>query len=267
MSEYLHTIKQANSKCRRCSLSSGKSIFGHSFGHLNNVQLIIISAYPAKEEIEKGYTLAPNAPKPRKNNQDNEIYRMNAGRFLQASISKVFDDDLTFPSELKPFYNRIFFTNAIKCSPLGYARQDKKQMDVTDTHLNICREWLELEIAEIAKSNPTVPILLAGSEAVKLIYKKEGVYNNRRKLHSYKGIHPVVITFNPVEPLRYALMEITKHKVRGDGSMRVEAINFLQPIPVGEMRYHWLNDLELVKQQVVGNYAARFRQPTDEAGK
>ena len=168
-----------DSKCSACSLSNNLAIGGHTFGKVSEVEMIIIAAYPAREEVKKGYSLAPNQR--RKN-----IDKPNAGRYVQYSILSAFDSDPKFPKELKPFYDRIAFSNMIKCSPFN---KTGDKLDVTDKHIRTCKSmWLEKEIAEIGKYNPTCPIMLCGSEAVKLLGPKTKVYSNRRKKFIYNNI-------------------------------------------------------------------------------
>lgn len=246
ITDYKYRLHTADGKCKRCDLSTGCSIFGHSYLPFSNIELIVVSAYPAAEEIKQGITLASNQPK-------DKMDLMNTGRFFRSFITYVFDQDPTFPSELKPFYERIFFTNMIKCSPMVR----KEQREVKSQHINICKDWLELEIEEIEGYNFTVPILLAGTEASKLLHKDMTVYANRRKVHHYKERHACVISLNPAEVLRYSLKTIKESKVLQDGRLRVQDVAYWKPIPFGESRWHFKRDLELIKEQVVLNYQLR----------
>ena len=83
-----------NSGCNKCALFNNQAIGGHSFGKINEVELIIIAAYPAMEEVKKGYSLAPNTKK-------ENIDKLNAGRYIEYSVLQTFDLDPNVPNELK----------------------------------------------------------------------------------------------------------------------------------------------------------------------
>ena len=234
--------------CDKCALSNGQAIGGHSFGKISDVELIIIAAYPAREELKKGYSLAANQPRPK-------IDKPNAGRYVEYSTIYHFDWDNNFPEELKPFYNRVAFTNMIKCSP--FSRTGDK-LDVKDRHVKTCKQvWLEKEIDAIAAYNPTCPILLCGSEAAKLLSPKQKVYSSRRKRFIYNNSHPVMVTFNPVEVVRYTSYEITESKINTKGKLLVEAVKPEKPIIIGSTTWHWKQDMESMKELVQANYDFR----------
>jgi hypothetical protein len=233
-----------NSRCKKCSLSNMNAIGGHSFGSPSKIELLIVAAYPSNEEIIKGYSLAPNSVR-------KGIDRPNAGRYVKYSIEHIFDRDPEMPAEMKPFYNRVGFSNAIKCSPFN--RRHEK-LEVKPAHLTTCmRTWLEKEIAAVAKFNPRCPILLCGSEAVKLLGKNTKVYSNRRKRFIYNNTHPVIVSFNPVEVVRYTPYTITSSKTSKTGKIYVETVVPQKPIIVGSTAWHWLQDLNEVKQLVLAN--------------
>lgn len=244
-----------NPGCTACSLANKGAIGGHTFGPLQDIELLIVAAYPAKEEIKKGFSLAPNERRP-------NIDKPNAGRYVKYSIIHAFDNDPDFPEELKPFYGRIAFSNMIKCSPFN-ARHEK--MDVTDKHVRTCKQtWLEKEIAQISKFNPTCPILLCGSEAVKLLGPKMKVYSNRRKLFTYNNTHPVLVTFNPVEVCRYTSYRIAESKTTSKGQIVVEKVLPEKPLIVGSTGWHWLQDMKHLKKLVLSNYL--YKQSDNKSG-
>jgi hypothetical protein len=213
-------IKDLDLRCKRCNLSTGQSIFGQAEVPLDDVCLAVISAYPGKEELKQNISLAPIEK------------GFNAGKFFRLSISATFDNDDRIPETYKPFIKKVFITNAIKCSP---AKGGVKPPNIAK-----CRDWLEMEMRSLP---PNVPILLAASEAVKSILgSDQGLYTNRRKTELTWEGHPLVVTFNPIEPLRYALETQV-----GDS----DKFTFWKPVPYGEMRWHYMNDLELIKTFVI----------------
>ena len=237
-----------NPRCQACSLGNKAAIGGHTFGKLSEVELIIVAAYPAREEVLKGYSLAPN--------KKNEHFdKPNAGRYLRYSLIHTFDMDLEIPDSLKSFYKKVAFTNIIKCSPFNLHQE---KIDVKDNHVRICKStWLEKEIAAVAQFNPTCPILLCGSEAVKLLGFKTKVYSNRQKIFTYNNTHPTLITFNPVEVCRYTPYKITKSKTTNKGLIYVDSVAVQKPIIVGSTSWHWLQDMKLIKKLVLENYQSR----------
>ncbi len=238
-----------NPGCKNCNLFNNQAIGGHSFGQIDKVELIIVAAYPAMEEVKKGYSLASNLKK-------DKIDRLNAGRYVEYSIKQTFDLDNNVPVDLKPFYSRIAFTNMIKCSPFSKTGQ---KIDVKDVHIKTCKQtWLEKEIRAIANFNPTCPILLCGSEAVKLLHPKQKVYSSRRKEFTYNNTHPVIVTFNPVEAVRYTSNCITESRVNSKGRLLVNSIKPEKPIVVGSTTWHWKQDMDLIKKLVLNNYNNRF---------
>ena len=244
--------------CRNCGLSNGQAIGGHSFSKTSDVELIIIAAYPAREEIKKGYSLAPNTRRPK-------IDKPNAGRYVEYSMIYHFDWDKNFPEELKPFYNKVAFSNMIKCSP--FSRTGEK-LNVTDKHIKACKQtWLEKEIATIGNYNPTCPILLCGSEAAKLLHLKQKVYSSRRKHFMYNNTHPVMVTFNPVEVVRYTAYEISDSRVNSKGKLLVEETKPEKPVVVGSTTWHWKQDMESMKKLVLANYNYRQGNGISEFGK
>lgn len=219
-------------KCARCSLTTGKSIHGQSEVPMDQVLLVLVSAYPSTEEIKQGITLAPS-PK-----------LMNAGKYCRLALSSVFDNDPFFEA-YKPFCDKVFFTNAIRCSPLI----KKEKRDIKRTHLDQCKGWLDKEMSEI---NSGVPILIASSEAVKtLLGFNESLYSNRRKVFTLYRDHPTVVTTNPIEPARYHPYQVDLYKKR-NGAVGVKSTKMMKPI-TGSPPYWFKQDLLLAKD-LVKNY-------------
>lgn len=218
-----------DSKCQRCTLCTGKSIHGQSNVPMDRVLLLLVSAYPSTEEVKQGITLAPS-PK-----------LMNAGKYCRMALGSVFDSDPFF-EKFKPFEDRVFFTNAIRCSPL--VKKEKKE--VKRIHLDTCRYWLDKEISHI---NDGVPILLASSEAVKsMLGFKESLYSNRRKVFTLYKNHPAVVTTNPIEPARYHPKDVKVYKKR-KGGFGIKESFMMKPF-FGSPPYWFKQDLLLVKDLV-----------------
>lgn len=219
-----------SSDCTRCSLSNCPIVHGQSEVPLSEVKLCVISAYPGKEELRQGITLAP-APK-----------GLNAGSYCRLAISSVFNTDEGIPVSLKPFTMYTFFTNAIRCSPsIGKLKRDVKYSNIT-----ACKHWLDIEISQLPAG---VPILIASGEALKgLLGESLSIYNSRTGSYTYKG-HPVVVTMNPVEALRYHPLEITEIQKRRSGLEVPKASRLITPIE-GSIPFLFKKDLLMLKALV-----------------
>lgn len=207
-----------DSACQRCRLSCGEAIPGQARAPLSEVKLVIISAYPGSEEVKQKATLVPA--------QDSKF--MNAGAYLQQTISQVFDSDPEIPNECKPFDRYVFKTNAIKCPNTG------KDAKLTDTAIKACKSWLSLELNQLPKG---VPILLAASQALtSMTLDLQGSYgvNNNRGNVLYINNHPCLGTNNPIEALRYTPYE---------GNQQV-------PPVLGSIPWQFNQDLNLIKTLV-----------------
>ncbi|MBD2201782.1 hypothetical protein H6G33_10525 [Calothrix sp. FACHB-1219] len=249
----MYRLNRFNNACRRCNLSTGNSICGQSEVDFNEVELIVVSAFPGNQEVKDGISLSPG---------DKNSSKMNAGKFLRLCLHWMFDLDVEVPSELKPFSEKVFYTNAIKCNP----QKGQIKTQINNNHLDSCKDWLK---EEIDLFNRGQPILLAGSEACKSILGfKESIYNNRGIIHQYKN-HPVVVTNNPIEWERGALKEL----VYGDKTIEdldklfsryknpkktfIDSIlksKYWTPIPLGSGLWFAKQDLLKVKQLVLDNY-------------
>lgn len=239
-----------NPRCSKCSLSTQGAIGGHSFCGNNEVELLVVAAYPTREELKKGYSLAPNTKRDTKDG-------MNAGRFVRASINSTFNSDSRIPKNKKPFYKYVAFSNMIKCSPIGKLGKTK----LTDLHINSCKNWLEKEIEILSHFNTNMPIMLCGSEAVKLLGKDMKVFSKRRQIYLYKNQHPVVISFNPVEVIRYTPYEISEKKYTNSGRLIVEDTRVKSPIVFSSPAWQWNNDLATLKELIINNLRYRNALP------
>lgn len=244
-----YILNNFNRACDKCALSNKAAIAGHSFCGNNKVEMLIVGAYPAREEMKQGFSFAPNI---RRNRKD----VMNAGRFLRASINNVFEDD-RFPNHMKPFYKYTAFSNMIKCSPLGRS----KKIKVTPNHVQACSTWLEKEIEVLSHFNTNMPIMLCGSEAVQLLGKDMKVFSKRRQIYLYKNRNPVVISFNPVEVVRYTPYAISDSKKTTAGRLIVEDTTVKSPVVFSSPNWQWNNDLSTMKELVLKNYWFRNALP------
>jgi hypothetical protein len=220
-----------DSRCSKCSLSYPPSVFGQSEVPLEEVKLVIISAYPSTEEIRQGISLAPSSKV------------LNAGAYCRKAISTVFDQDPNFPMDYKPFVMSTFFTNMIKCP----AQVKKEKREVKIQHIRSCRSWLEIELEQL---HPKVPLLIASSEAVKgLIGEEEGLYGNRNK-RFLVGEHPALITMNPIEPSRYTTYTAKDFKRNREGVVLPKGLVMDKPL-MGSIPWLFKKDLIEAKKMVL----------------
>ncbi len=248
----MYRLSHFKRECAACKLSGGKAVAGQSLAPPDEVALIVISAYPGTNEVNQNLSLTES--------QGAASNSMSAGDFLRLTFDTFFDGDPNFPQALKPFRQYVYKSNAIKCMP----QRGNVKLNITPAHLKSCREtWLDQELAMFG---PTVPILLAAGEAVKsLLGPKFGLYSSRRQLH-YFGQHPVIVTFNPIEAERGLLKVIPKAreveqdlrklfaKVKRPGKkaqLLIGKTEYWRPAPVGSNAWHFKQDLEAIKEQII----------------
>lgn len=236
-----------DTKCSACSLHTYKAVPGQSEVPFDKVKLMVISAYPSNLDETEGTSLTPD----QKVGKDK-----GAGSYLRFVLQGVFDSDPRVPSDMKPFHRYCYLTNAIKCN--------KRESTIQDLHRRRCRDkWL---LGEIAALPPNVPILLAGSDAVKLLGKY--TVNNTRGQVLYYQDHPVVTTFSLIEVERgmsflhttdeveirqdmKKLLSIRKKLSNKDVDKLIK-VRYWAPFPPLSMGWLFQKDINLVKDLVLG---------------
>ncbi len=245
----LYRAVQFNPQCTVCSLSTRQAVSGQSERPIKDVILVAISAYPGKREEATKMSLAPGT-----NNEDTS----GAGAFLRRCLYWAIECDPTWDGP--PINELVYFTNAIKCSP-----RDKT---VKDIHRSRCRDtWLLPELTAL----PTgVPLLLAGSEAVKAIHGLDAtIANYRGAVYNWRG-HPTVTTFNPIEVERGVFYKTTideedvkrdlkallhsKKTLRDSDIDKIVKTRMWNPVPVGSMMWYFRKDINIIKREIL-NYA------------
>lgn len=230
MTEY-YRLPGFNSKCSDCKLSTGFAVGGQAEVPIDQVRLIVISAYPGRNEVKEGITLASKETST----------SCSAGAFLRKCIKGTFNNN-SVPEHLREFYPYIYATNAIKC--------EKRANNVSDTHIKACyQSWLRDEIDNLPQG---VPILLAAGEAFKALFPGQGgLFKNRRRSDLiYKG-HPCIATLNPIEWERNHLRITTETTVNKAGILIPVTTLMWKPAPVGSMMWHVKKDLEDIKRLVL----------------
>lgn len=179
--------------CQACTLSNGKAVSGYGPEDLSQVKLIVISDYPGAYETEFGWPQVPNAWVLAQREKQRRLPPIsNSGGFLRASIEKLFGLDT---------FTQVWMTNAFRCDPNFEGRKGKP----TERQLGHCATaWNRAEFEQLDRVCPEVPILAAGSWALKLV---RAVYKDQAPLGSIDnllrapgllaGTHPLVCTYNP----------------------------------------------------------------------
>lgn len=180
-------------KCQACTLSNGRAVSGHGPEDLSQVKLIVVSDYPGAYETEFGWPQVPNAwVLAQRKKQQRLAPISNSGGFLRATLEKLFGLDT---------FTQVWMTNAFRCDPNFEGRKGKP----TERQLGQCAtQWNRAEFAQLDLACPQVPILAAGSWALKLI---RVIYRDQAPLGSidnllrvpglFAGTHPLVCTYNP----------------------------------------------------------------------
>lgn len=237
-----------NRRCSECSLSCQNAVTGQSVVPLNEVVLIVISAYPGSNEIKQNISLAKGKS------------LTNAGSFLRHSLNSFFDD-LT---DYKPIEDYIYFTNIIKCSP----QKKGEPVTITPNHLKTCKsKWLDLELASL----PKCPILIASSEACFALLGTK-LNDSRNRVYTVEG-RKAVVTYNPIEWERGAIkkipdldrveseLDLVIPKVSKDSPIpaKIAKSTFWRPPPLGSALWFVHKDLQLLKP-LVNKYVENVRQ-------
>lgn len=205
--------------CTRCILSQGRKhapIPGCSPCPMNEVRLVVVSAYPGAEEVKSGQSLSPSTGR-----------TVNAGRILETYLHKM---SHTMGIDL---FHLTYRTNAMKCPPKG-----KKGGKLVEPR-SVCKAWLMAELDEVPAG---VPILLAGSDAVQSVLGKT-LFDSRGVVHYY-GNHPVVVAPNPIEVERSA---------RFTYSNSGRDLVGLPPI-INSTGWLWVRDMKLLASLIKGGH-------------
>lgn len=233
-----------NDTCRACKLAHSDQskdppvAGGTSAKSFEDLKLIVISDHPGFYEVKYQYPMYDN--KPERDKKD--LLRPNAGAYIRGII-----ESWKVNNQYLNSYEDVYFTNAIKCNP--------GQKTVEKLHITQCSKvWLNLELLNIDKVNPTVPILVAGATAFKAMIpyleetdkgtnSKNNINKYRRRVLSYKR-HPVVVTFNPAS--------VASSIPRIETSKNLDYVISLPSLPVSPESIFYL-DLQPLKELLENN--------------
>lgn len=223
------------------------AVFGQSKCSFSNVLLVIVSAYPGYYEVIKNESLA-GVPPEEKNHRDIFKARYNAGTYLRLVLHSIIDRDPDWPSQLKPFEQFVFFTNALKCP----TSVNKESIPFKNSDIFTCSQnWLIPELESVPEE---VPILVAASQALTALLPniEGGIYANRcREL--YWRRHPLRVTFNPIEAERNHLRYPSSFNCTKDDVKIPDRLELAKAFP-GTLPWHFANDIKQVKE-LIWNYA------------
>lgn len=182
-----------NRDCTACTLACGTSISGRGPDDLSQIKLILVSDYPGAYESEYGWPQVPNHWVTSQLKKQRKLPQPpNSG----ALIREILQSDFGLDS-----FTEVWITNALKCDPNSGGRSLKP----TDRQLGICSStWAQAEFARLDEIIPHVPILAAGSWALKLV---RSIYRDRcavgsiddllREPNLLAGNHPLICSYNP----------------------------------------------------------------------
>ena len=247
-------LGSANRYCRLCSLGKNRkdlkmqsAVFGQSSCSFSDVLLVVVSAYPGYYEVMKNESLAA-IPSSEQTYRDTHKARYNAGTYLRLVFHSIIDRDPKWPSQLKPFEQFVFFTNALKCP----TSVNKESIPFKNSDIFTCAQnWLVPELEAVPEE---VPILLAASQALTALLPKVegGIYANRYR-ELYWRRHPLRVTFNPIEAERSHLRYPSTFSVTKDGVKIPDKLELAKAFP-GTLPWHFANDIKQMKE-LVWNYA------------
>lgn len=204
MQDYVQT-------CRACTLHEQRHLPVYGMGDVQDVDWMVIAEAPGKEDDRHGLP-----------------FRGEAGALLMAMLASVgrypqsLDrDDVAVPPGLQPL--RMYFTQLVKCRPLGHRGPQPDQIAA-------CRAILMQQIRQVA---PRHLLLLGAPAATALLQTDAGVDALRQQVHTFEapwGDHiPALVTWHPAalllrpqnKPLAWAdmrhLQAMTESPAHGRG--------------------------------------------------
>jgi hypothetical protein len=144
-------------------------------------------------------------------------------------------------------YNQVWMTNVIKCDPGAIKPQEKHAKACCDT-------WFLNELSLLDTYIPEVPILVAGTLALKglkYLFKELNhtmpSLNDCRKRVFHLGQHPLVCTFNPAPIAKSEFRIETEVELDEANSYRVDKVEVLDPPIIGSPVWDFWNDLEYLR--------------------
>jgi hypothetical protein len=202
---------------------------------LNDTKLIVISSHPGHYEEKYGMLMCPNDDLRKQDKKKNKVVRYrNAGSVLRYAIKNVLD--------LNPV-TQVYYTNIVRCNP--------KKEKVLEKHIKVCTgKWLKAEILIWSKHIPTVPILVAGTDAVRAMktldpsFTLSGVKEARRQVRQLFNTHPATFTTNPAS-VASRQFRIESYKY-GNVITRVEEL----PPLIGSPMWMFFKDIEVLKDYI-----------------
>ena len=207
--------------CSNCKLASNNAVSGNGPEDLSQIKLILISDYPGAYETEFGWPQVPNDWVAKQRDRKPKLPpRPNSGAFIRHMLNECFGLDT---------YTNMWTTNAVKCDP----NYENRKLKVADRIMGICSAtWLKSELYTLDQIVPEVPILAAGSwalKAVRLVYPDTvpvgGIDTLLRRSGLYAGRHPLVCTYNPATYARSCgQIETSVRIAKRTGAVEVQAV-------------------------------------------
>jgi uracil-DNA glycosylase family 4 len=241
-----HPLLKFNKECNACALGKGCAVGGAGPDDFNNLKLVVISDSIGEYESLAGYPMYDNykerMPKYNKKTKRHSLPGWkNAGATLREYLSTLFGLNT---------YTQVWITNAVKCSP--------QEIKVSDIHIKSCNFWLKEELELIDYIKPEVPILIAGTSALKAIHRIDPALKpfkslrvTRRQVLHWR-LHPIVTTVNP------AVIGRSEARIESPGSVgltpqntyKINAVD-LFPALIGSPAWNFSQDLELLRPFIV----------------
>ncbi len=256
-----HSLIRIDPKCEQCELGKRKqrlnsflkanqdahyTVGGAGPDDLSKVKLIILSCHPGHSESqERNLYPMVDLSLQQKERRKGLLRPRNAGGFLRMALNLMFGLDT---------YTDCWFTNAVKCNPF-----DQKIIEAK--HIKPCvSHWLTSEFNILNEYCPSVPLLVAGTQAFKackMLYKRElwmqewGLNGCRRRAGLMLGNRPVVFTENTTKISR-AEPRIESEVVTKDGRVTITRNEWLYPPLPGTPVASFINDLRFLEPLLNG---------------
>lgn len=191
--ENRHPLIPFDRTCTGCAAQCGKAVPAAGPDDFTKIKLIVMTDYPGKFDLEQGWPQVPNSLVLTKKDRAKKIPPgPNSGQFIRDLLTEMFG---------LCTFSEVWFTNAIKCDP----NFENRHLVVTDRIIRSCnKQWGFTEFALLDRFVPNVPILVAGSKALKALQLMYGAECPSGSLNSYLrrtdlkiANHPMICCYPP----------------------------------------------------------------------
>jgi len=250
-----HELLNFDRLCNVCSLECTEAVGGCGPDDLSKVKLIFISDYPGGLETQYGFPQCPiTYHEQRLNKKKREVLLFrNSGQLIRELIPGLFD---------LCSWSEVYMTNVVKCQPT----YKNRNINITEKrHIYPCLDkWFKKEWELFEEYCPNVPIIVAGSTAIKGMFRmfpelysqvtliKEPTLKDLRRLKNIKlKNHNIAFTFNPAQLSKLEPREIKSTSInRKTFAMTVTKTEAWTSYPMGSPYWNFIKDINWLREHI-----------------